>query len=128
MSYILQLILLSAKSPVFSHVKSTFSGLQTIRCHGNEDYLISEFNVLQDTNTATFSLFLFLGRWLAVRLEWMCTILICVVAFTCLIAHQCMSLHYSYNYIITLIILDILFLSNVDRCRACLIILIDRRI
>lgn len=47
---------LSAKSPVFSHVNSTLSGLTTIRSTGAQDMLRKQFDQHQDLHTSTYSL------------------------------------------------------------------------
>lgn len=46
----------SAKSPVFSHVNSTLSGLTTIRSTGAQEMIHKQFDKHQDLHTGTYSL------------------------------------------------------------------------
>lgn len=48
--------LFSAKSPVFSHVTSSLSGLATIRSTGKQDLVRDEFDKLQDLHTGAYFL------------------------------------------------------------------------
>lgn len=44
------------KSPVFSHVNSSLSGLTTIRSCGAQEMIIKEFDAFQDVHTSAFSM------------------------------------------------------------------------
>lgn len=55
----LLIFMVSAKSPVFSHIAETLNGLSTIRAHGAEELLRKEFDNHQDLNTGVY--FMFLG-------------------------------------------------------------------
>lgn len=50
----------TAKSPVFSHISATFSGLSTIRAFRAQDLLQDEFEHHQDLNTG--ARYMLLGR------------------------------------------------------------------
>lgn len=50
-----------AKSPVFSHISATLSGLPTIRAFNAEKLLQQEFDDHQDLNTGVY--FMFLGMY-----------------------------------------------------------------
>lgn len=57
-SYLLKF---SAKSPVFSHVNSTLSGLTTIRSTGAQEMIRKQFDEHQDLHTSTYSLIIETG-------------------------------------------------------------------
>lgn len=50
----------TAKSPVFSHISATMSGLSTIRAFQAENLLRAEFDYHQDLNSGTW--FMFIGN------------------------------------------------------------------
>lgn len=50
-----------AKSPVFTHISATLSGLSTVRAFQAENILQDEFENHQDLNTGT--LFMFIGNF-----------------------------------------------------------------
>lgn len=47
----------AAKSPIFSHISATLSGLPTIRANQAEKTLQDEFDRHQDLNTGAFYMF-----------------------------------------------------------------------
>lgn len=53
-----------AKSPVFSHITATLSGLSTIRAHQAQKFLGQEFDNRQDLDTGTH--FMLIGEHFAV--------------------------------------------------------------
>lgn len=52
------LLFFAARSPVFTHLGATLTGLSTIRAYNAQDILIKEFDGLQDIHTATWFMFL----------------------------------------------------------------------
>lgn len=48
----------TARSPVFTHLSATLSGLSTVRAFDAQEILIKEFDALQDIHTATWFMFL----------------------------------------------------------------------
>lgn len=94
------------KGPVFSHISATFHGLLTIRSQGAEGVFLEQFEQLQDLHTASFSLLLFLGRWFAIRLELLCSVVIVVVTFAAVFCADRMdggSVGLSLTYCISLL-------------------------
>lgn len=61
-------ILFAAKSPIFSHISATLSGLSTIRAFQAQELLRQEFENHQDLNTGAF--FMFFGMlWLFIQVK-----------------------------------------------------------
>ena len=77
---------LPARSPVFTHVSASLQGLHTIRGFGATEQFVTEFHKHQDLHTESWSLFLSTSRWLAVRLDWLCSMFVTAVAFCSLLA------------------------------------------
>nr|XP_045601897.1 ATP-binding cassette sub-family C member 5-like isoform X2 [Procambarus clarkii] len=59
----------TSRSPLYSHVSTTVSGLATINAYGKQGMFTKKFMVLFDENTCVFYLFNCAMRWLAVRLD-----------------------------------------------------------
>ena len=58
-----------ARSPLFSHFRETFGGLETIHAYGIEARLIAEHHQLLDYSTKTRLNWDFANRWLGIRLD-----------------------------------------------------------
>ncbi|KAL0132725.1 hypothetical protein PUN28_000454 [Cardiocondyla obscurior] len=58
-----------AKSPVFSHVNSTLTGLTTIRSSGVQEMIRKQFDDHQDLHTGTYSLIMTTGTWFGFALD-----------------------------------------------------------
>lgn len=56
------------RSPIYVHVNNTISGLATIRSNKNEDKLNEEFFAHSDYHTRAVMAFMYVNRWLGVRL------------------------------------------------------------
>ncbi|XP_019738048.1 multidrug resistance-associated protein 4-like isoform X5 [Hippocampus comes] len=75
---------LGARSPVFSHLSSSLQGLSTIRAFKVQQRFQEMFDSYQDLHSEAWFLFLTTSRWLAVRLDGICSIFITFTAFGCL--------------------------------------------
>ena len=82
--------LITARSPVFSHLSASLQGLQTIRAFGVQEKFVEEFDNHQDLHTEAWFLFLTASRWLAVRLDWLCAMFVAAVSFSCVLASESM--------------------------------------
>jgi ABC-type multidrug transport system fused ATPase/permease subunit len=67
------------KSPIFSHLSTTLSGLATIRAFKVQDEFVRIFNKHQDVHTSAWFNYISSGRWLAVALDWSCILFISIV-------------------------------------------------
>lgn len=56
------------RSPIFVHVNNTLSGMTIIRAANMEEVLNEEFFVHSDFHTRANSAFIYVNRWLGVRL------------------------------------------------------------
>ncbi|XP_077392260.1 ATP-binding cassette sub-family C member 4-like isoform X4 [Festucalex cinctus] len=74
----------TARSPVFSHLSSSLQGLSTIRAFKVQRRFQEMFDDYQDLHSEAWFLFLTTSRWLAVRLDGICSIFITFTAFGCL--------------------------------------------
>ncbi|KAI9560845.1 ABC protein [Daphnia sinensis] len=68
-----------SRSPIYSHVTASVSGLNTIHAFGKERAFVSKFMNLYDENSSVFFLFTCSMRWLAVRLDF---IAVCIIGVT----------------------------------------------
>ncbi|XP_068382626.1 ATP-binding cassette sub-family C member 4-like [Eschrichtius robustus] len=75
----------ATRSLVFSHLASSLRGLWTIRANNAEQKFQEVFDTHQDLHSEAWLLLLTTSRWLAVRLDAICAILVTVVAFVSLI-------------------------------------------
>ncbi|XP_019738045.1 multidrug resistance-associated protein 4-like isoform X2 [Hippocampus comes] len=74
----------TTRSPVFSHLSSSLQGLSTIRAFKVQQRFQEMFDSYQDLHSEAWFLFLTTSRWLAVRLDGICSIFITFTAFGCL--------------------------------------------
>lgn len=73
------------RSPVFSHLSTTLSGLPTIRAFKVQDEFVRIFDRHQDTHTSAWFNYIAAGRWLAVTMDWLCLLFIVSVVILLLI-------------------------------------------
>ncbi|XP_061546477.1 multidrug resistance-associated protein 4 [Phycodurus eques] len=95
----------TTRSPVFSHLSSSLQGLWTIRAFRAEGRFQKAFDAHQDLHTAAWFLFLSTSRWLALRLDGMCSIFVTVTTFGCLLLRNQLdagSVGLALSYAITL--------------------------
>lgn len=72
----------SARSPVFSHLTATISGLTTIRARNIQQELSDEFDGLQDVNNAVWQLIMSSNTACGLWLDVISTAFIGCVAFS----------------------------------------------
>ncbi|XP_037037714.1 multidrug resistance-associated protein 4-like isoform X1 [Bradysia coprophila] len=71
-----------AKSPAFTHLSATLSGLSTVRAFNAEDLLQSEFDNHQDTHSACWYMFVSAGSAFGFSLDILCWIFVaCIICF-----------------------------------------------
>ncbi|XP_022093424.1 multidrug resistance-associated protein 4-like [Acanthaster planci] len=75
-----------ARSPVFSHLSATLTGLSTVRAFKAQQRFIADFDGYLDGHTRAWFLFLATSSWLGVQLDFFSTLFICGVSFTCVMA------------------------------------------
>lgn len=71
--------MLSARSPIYSHLGASLLGLPTIRSFGAQPTLINEFDKLQDLHSSAFYLFISTSRAFGFWLDMFCVIYIAIV-------------------------------------------------
>ncbi|KAL6264110.1 hypothetical protein P5V15_004188 [Pogonomyrmex californicus] len=71
-----------AKSPIFSHVNSTLSGLTTIRSTGAQEMIRKQFDEHQDLHTSTYSLIIATGTVFGFALDIVSISFIAVVTYS----------------------------------------------
>ncbi|XP_053732526.1 ATP-binding cassette sub-family C member 4-like isoform X2 [Synchiropus splendidus] len=74
----------TTRSPVFSHLASTVHGLSTIRAFKVQQRFQQMFDEYQDLHSEAWFLFLTTSRWLAVRLDGICSVFVAITAFGCI--------------------------------------------
>ncbi|CAG2162291.1 unnamed protein product [Oppiella nova] len=71
-----------SRSPVYSHVSTTLSGLSTVRAFGAQRMFETQFVRHLNDNTSTFFLFICTSRAFGILMDWVCVLYIgAVVAF-----------------------------------------------
>lgn len=73
------LFVLAAKSPVFTHLATTLTGLSTVRAFNAEKILRYEFDLHQDTHSACWYMFLATSGAFAFSLEILCLLFVCCI-------------------------------------------------
>lgn len=68
-----------AKSPAFTHLSATLSGLSTVRAFNAEHLLRKEFDNHQDTHSACWFMFIATGSAFGFSLDIMCWLFICFI-------------------------------------------------
>ncbi|XP_017062180.1 probable multidrug resistance-associated protein lethal(2)03659 [Drosophila ficusphila] len=68
-----------ARSPIYSHLGATISGLPTIRALGAQKELIAEFDNLQDLHSSGYYTFLSTNRAFGYYLDCFCTLYIVII-------------------------------------------------
>ncbi|GAB1599294.1 multidrug resistance-associated protein 4-like isoform X1 [Argonauta hians] len=94
------------RSPVFSHISSSFEGLNTIRAFRSQDQFLTDFDDFQDVHTEAWFLFLATSRWLSIRLDLLCCFFIFAVVFASIplsdkLDAGIVGLSVSYSFILT---------------------------
>lgn len=79
-----QYFFLVAKSPVFTHLASTLSGLPTVRALAAENILKKEFDNHQDIHTACFYVFVATEGAFAFVMDTLCFVFITCVVYACI--------------------------------------------
>uniref|UniRef100_W4VRR2 Putative abc transporter c family member n=1 Tax=Corethrella appendiculata TaxID=1370023 RepID=W4VRR2_9DIPT len=70
------------RSPIYSHLAATLTGLTTIQAFGAENVLIDEFDNHQDLNSSAFYLFISTSRAFGFWLDVFCVIYIAIVTLS----------------------------------------------
>ncbi|XP_037922724.1 probable multidrug resistance-associated protein lethal(2)03659 isoform X3 [Hermetia illucens] len=77
-----------AKSPVFSHLSSSLSGISTIRSRGLQDTLMKEFDILQDVHSAVWHLTLSVNTALGLWFDLVSCSFLAAVSFSFILIHE----------------------------------------
>jgi len=80
-----------SRTPIFTRVTETVSGLATIRAFGKERYLIENFEDITDSNHSIFYTFNSAIRWLSIRLDVLAVCVTGITAVLILIFHGSVS-------------------------------------
>nr|XP_022286886.1 multidrug resistance-associated protein 5-like isoform X2 [Crassostrea virginica] len=75
------------RSPLISHITATVQGISTIHAFGKSTEFMDRFHQLLDTNSLPFFLFSASNRWLAVRLDLLCVIVVAVTGFLAILTN-----------------------------------------
>ncbi|CAG2177963.1 unnamed protein product, partial [Oppiella nova] len=68
------------RSPVYSHVSTTISGLASVRAYGAQEAFERQFYVYQNDHSATWFTFLGTSRGLGWTIDWFCVLYIVMIA------------------------------------------------
>ncbi len=84
-------MVLSARSPIFTHLSSVLTGLTTMRAHQYEQFFKQAYDERQDVHSSAYYLTLACANWFAILLDWT------VVIYVACIAYGCTALHTKLN-------------------------------
>ncbi|TQS36417.1 hypothetical protein Golomagni_03139 [Golovinomyces magnicellulatus] len=71
-----------SRSPIYAHFQESLGGISTIRAYRQQERFVLENNVRIDTNTRAYSPSINANRWLAIRLEFIGSVVIlCAAGF-----------------------------------------------
>ena len=84
---------MTARSPVYSHVSTTLTGLSTIRSFGVQNLFERQFSRHQNDNTSTFFLYICTSRGFGVLMDWICVLYITAVVAFVMLYPEGLSLH-----------------------------------
>lgn len=87
----INLNLILARSPVFTHLAATLGGLSTIRAFGAQKILVEEFDGHQDIHSAAWYMFITTSSAFGLTLDIMALIFVAVITFTFLVAGEGMN-------------------------------------
>ena len=87
----------TARSPVFSHVNTTISGLSTVRAFGAQDMFERQFERYQNDNSATFFMFTCASRGFGILMDWICIIYISSVVALVMTSSESNQLIHSFD-------------------------------
>ncbi|XP_022093078.1 multidrug resistance-associated protein 4-like isoform X2 [Acanthaster planci] len=82
-----------ARSPVFSHLSVTLTGLSTVRAFKAQQRFTADFDRYLDSHTRAWFLFLATSRWLGVQLDFLSSLFVCGVSFTCILTAGFLNLN-----------------------------------
>ncbi|XP_033637557.1 multidrug resistance-associated protein 4-like [Asterias rubens] len=82
----------NARSPVFSHLSASLTGLSTVRAFKSQQRFINAFDEYQDRHTEAWFMFLATSRWFGVQLDFFSMMFICGVCFSSVLAADFLSL------------------------------------
>ncbi|CAG7822979.1 unnamed protein product, partial [Allacma fusca] len=77
-----------AKTPIFTLINDTLSGLGTIRAFGKEEQMINRFESLADSNNGVYYTFISAIRWLSFRLDILAVSVTATTAILVLVFHD----------------------------------------
>jgi len=77
------LFLIAAKSPIFSHLSSSLTGLTTLRAHHCSTIFEETFHQLQDIHSSVCYLYISTPRWLGVTVDWASVFYVACVTYIC---------------------------------------------
>ncbi|PVU90165.1 hypothetical protein BB559_004764 [Furculomyces boomerangus] len=95
-----------SRSPVYSLLSETLSGMITIRAFNKNNRFLSMFADYQNTNSRAFFTFLSAIRWFSFRLDIIISIFIAVTSFLMIAIHKSLTpslVALSMSYILTLV-------------------------
>ncbi|CAG2165318.1 unnamed protein product [Oppiella nova] len=73
------------RSPVYSHVSTTISGLASVRAYGAQEAFERQFYVYQNDHSATWFTFLGTSRGLGWTIDWFCVLYIVMIAIVLMV-------------------------------------------
>ncbi|XP_038065584.1 multidrug resistance-associated protein 4-like [Patiria miniata] len=82
-----------ARSPVFSHLSATLTGLSTVRAFKAQQRFTADFDGYLDGHTRAWFLFLSATRWFGIQLDFLCVLVITGVSLTCILAADLLDLN-----------------------------------
>ena len=87
--FFIHINLLSARSPIFTHLASSLVGLTTVRAHKSEVIFQRVFDQAQDVNSSAYYMYLASSRWFGFCLDWIGVSFVMWITFSCIYFRDC---------------------------------------
>ena len=74
--------ILSARSPLYSHISATIQGLSSIRAFHEEKRFLNKFHYYQNEHTKAWFMKIAVSRWFGMRIDLIGSSFLTIIAFT----------------------------------------------
>ena len=87
-----------ARSPIFTQLYSSLTGLTTLRVDHCQNYFQKDFDQYQDVHSSAWFLFFSSARWLSVRMDMIIVIYTAGVTYACVAMRESMTTFFFLNF------------------------------
>ena len=77
------IFLYAARSPIFTHVSSSLSGLTTLRAHQCEPIFLEVFSQCQNVHSSAYYIYTATARWFGIQMEMVAFLYFACITYIC---------------------------------------------